>query len=402
MRIILVFLTLLTLGWAGPKPANAQNPTAGSVDSDTKYELIAHWDVNQLNDILMKETPEFANLKVQYTPALNGVNLYRITYSSVIPEHGNKPTIASGLLALPDTGATSLPLVSYQHGTIYGKQEVPSFPDQSPETKLMIAQFAGQGYALIGADYFGLGISEEPEGYMVKASHVQSCYDLWVAAKSVMTKLGRSSDKFYLSGWSQGGFVTMAFLERLESIGIAVNGTATASAPLDLSIAMNGFLSFPRENDASWLNSIFILSAFSYEHYYGVPGLARALLQDDAYEISKRVYDRQSVNPADIPTDLRKLLRAEYFDPQFFAQSAFGKLIAETQAYRWVVKTPVHNYYGEADEAITPGVGRMALTYAQGMGTGNPMVEAISTGPTTHRGTFATAVPQWKAWFDAN
>ena len=28
------------------------------------------------------------------------------------------------------------------------------------------------------------------------------------------------------------------------------------------------------------------------------------------------------------------------------------------------------------------------------------VVEAVSTGPTTHRGTFATAVPQWKSWFD--
>jgi len=27
-------------------------------------------------------------------------------------------------------------------------------------------------------------------------------------------------------------------------------------------------------------------------------------------------------------------------------------------------------------------------------------VEAVSTGETTHRGTFARAVPLWKAWFD--
>jgi hypothetical protein len=27
-------------------------------------------------------------------------------------------------------------------------------------------------------------------------------------------------------------------------------------------------------------------------------------------------------------------------------------------------------------------------------------VDAISTGETDHRGTFATAAPQWKIWFD--
>ncbi len=102
-----------------------------------------------------------------------------------------------------------------------------------------------------------------------------------------------------------------------------------------------------------------------------------------------------------LPMDLHKVVRSAYFDPQVFANSAYGKLARETHAYRWVVKSPVRNYYGEADEAISVGVGRMAMTYAQAMGAGNSKVEAISTGPTSHRGTFVTAVPHWKAWFDA-
>ena len=34
-------------------------------------------------------------------------------------------------------------------------------------------------------------------------------------------------------------------------------------------------------------------------------------------------------------------------------------------------------------------------------GLGNDRVEAMSTGATSHRGTFAKAVPQWKSWFDS-
>ncbi|MGL6052013.1 MAG: alpha/beta hydrolase, partial [Aeromonas salmonicida] len=121
---------------------------------------------------------------------------------------------------------------------------------------------------------------------------------------------------------------------------------------------------------------------------------------DEYYDIAKKAYDREPFNPSDITTDLHKLIRPAYFDPHYFANSAFGKLIGSAHAYRWVIQSPVRNYYGETDEAITPGVGRMAMMYAQSMGSGNQNVEAISTGPTTHRGTFATAVPQWKAWFD--
>ncbi|MET3517270.1 pimeloyl-ACP methyl ester carboxylesterase [Pseudacidovorax sp. 1753] len=387
-------------------PAHAQAPVAAptlsakTIAGNVQYELIGQWDVNRLNTILSTDTPKFAGITVSYTPARTGVRLYRISYDSVVPEKGNKPIRASGLLALPDNAGATLPVVSYQHGTVYGRQEVPGFPEQSPETQLMIAQFAGQGYAVVGADYFGMGISTEPEGYLVKASHQQACFDFLVAAKGVMADLGRQSSKLYLAGWSQGGFVTMALLEKLERSGVKVDGAATASAPLDLGVAMSGFLSYPRPFDAVWLNSIFILSAFSYENYYGVPGLARSLINEPYYDAARKAYERQPFNAADIPSDLHKLLKAEYFDPHYFADSAFGKLIAATQSYRWVIKSPVRNYYGETDEAITVGVGRMAQTYAQALGAGNPMVEAVSTGKTTHRGTFATAVPQWKAWFD--
>ena len=379
----------------------AQSSPATKVASGVSYELIARWDVDRLNKILLVDTQKFSGIPMRYTPAQNGVRLYRVTYPSVIPEFGNRPTLASGLIAVPDVAdSKSLPMVSYQHGTVYGRHEVPSFPDESPETQLMIAQFAGQGYLLIGADYFGLGTSKEPESYMVKASHQQATYDMLNASRSVLASMGIANERLYLAGWSQGGFVTMALLEKLENAGVKVQGAATASAPLDVYALMEGFLNYPRKSDAVWLNSIMLLSAFSFENYYGLPGLAHSILADAYYDVSKKAYDREPFNPSDIPVDLRKLIKPAYFDPQYFANSQFGKLIANTQSYRWTIQSPVHNYYGESDEAITVGVGRIAMTYAQAMGAGNPLVQAISTGPTTHRGTFVTAVPSWKLWFD--
>jgi len=395
--VIYLLLTFWLLPALAQETKSAPIPVAGGIT----YQLIGSWDVARLNKILTSDTPAFSGVDVKYTPARNAVKLYRVTYPSVIPEHGNKPTLTSGLLAIPDTTDKSLPMVSYQHGTVYGKHQVPSFPEESPETQLMIAQFAGQGYLLIGADYFGLGISGEPEGYMVKGSHQQATYDMINASRQVLAQMKLADTRLFLAGWSQGGFVTMALLEKLEGIGMKVQGTATASAPLDVFALLNGFLSFPRKFDANWLNSIVILSSFAYENYYGIPGLAHSVLTDEYYDVAKKAYDRQPFNPADIPQDLHKLIRPEYFNAQYFANSAYGRLIASAQAYRWVIASPVHNYYGESDEAITIGVGKMAMTYAQSMGSGNMQVEAISTGKTTHRGTFATAVPLWKIWFDS-
>ena len=380
-------------------PAVAAAPIA--VPSGVSYKLIGRWDVDKLNQILTVDAPKFFSISVPYAPAKNAVRLYRVTYASVVPEKDNKPIVATGLLAVPDTGGTSFPLLSYQHGTVYLKTQVPSFPDESPETQLVLAQFAGQGYVVIGPDYFGMGASTEPEGYGVIGSQQQASLDMLLAARAVLDQMKIATDKFFIGGWSEGGFVTMAFLERLEKVGIKVDGAATASGPADIFSLLSGFLDFPRKNDATWTNVLYILSAFSFENYYGVPGLARTVITDEYYDLAKKVYERQTYKIEDLPTDLTKLVRAEYFDPDFFASSAYGKIALATQAYRWIIKTPVRNYYGEADEIVSVGLGKLVMNYQQGIGGGNNKVEAISTGETDHRGTFATAVPHWKEWFDA-
>lgn len=394
-----VILTAALLTLAGP--AVAQDTGSIPVGSGVSYTALGRWDAARLNQVLTVDAPKFFSTAITATPARHGVKLYRITYHSVIPEQGNRPTVATGLLAIPDTGASSFPMLSYQHGTVYGKQEVPSFPEQSPETQLALAQFAGQGYVMIGADYFGMGASPEGEGYLVKESHQQATYDMLMAARAVLDHMKISTPKLMLGGWSQGGFVTMALLEKLETVGIKVDGATTASAPFDGFSTLSGFLDFPRPNDAGWVPTLFILTAFSFETYYGVPGLAQSIISPDYYELCRKAYAREPFNPADIPMDLHKLVRADYFDPRYFAASVYGRLLKNrTTAYRWIIKSPVRNYFGLSDEVITEGQGQLAMFYQRSIGAGNTKVEAITTGKTDHRGTYATAVPQWKAWFD--
>ncbi|MBN9019009.1 MAG: alpha/beta fold hydrolase [Rhizobiales bacterium] len=391
----------LVLTWANAGPAAAADAAPIAVPSGVSYELIGRWDIDTLDRILTVDSPKYFGISLPYTPARNAVRLYRITYASVVPEQNNRPIVATGLLAVPDTGASSFPILSYQHGSAFLKTQVPSFPDQSGETQLIVAQFAGQGYVVIGADYFGMGASTEPEAFGVMASQQQASLDMLRASKAVLAQMQIATGKLFLGGWSLGGFVTMAFLERLEKDGVKVSGAATASGPADVFSLLSGFLDFPRKNDAASTNLLYILSAFSFETYYGLPGLARSFFTDEYYDLARRAYERQPYDFNEIPTDLTKLIRPDYFDPDFFASSAYGRIALATQAYRWIIKTPVHNYYGEADEVVSVGLARLAMNYQQGIGRGNNKVEAISTGPTDHRGTFATAVALWKAWFDS-
>lgn len=141
-----------------------------------------------------------------------------------------------------------------------------------------------------------------------------------------------------------------------------------------------------------------MLSAFAFENYYGVPGLAESLLNPRYVADCRRFYERKPMNVKSVPTDLRLLIRREYFNPRYFMESEFGRLVHRSQVFRWVIQTPTRNYYGGADEAITVGLGRLAMDYQNGMG--NKKVSAICAGAdATHRGTFARAVREWSDWF---
>jgi pimeloyl-ACP methyl ester carboxylesterase len=366
-----------------------------------KYKLIGTYDIARLNTILTKEIPEATGDKqAVYTSPKNAVKLYRVEYNSVIPEQNNRPTVASGLIAIPATAAKSMPIVSYQHGTVFGKDWVPSFPEKSFETRLMIAQFAAQGYVVIGADYFGMGTSKEKDSYIVLKSQSQASFDMYEASKIIMTNEGITPTDLFITGWSQGGVITMTLLEKLEASGVKVKAAGTASAQCDGYIMTNGFLNFPRKIDAPWVTTMFILTVFSFEEYYQIPGLAQGFFTPEQYDIARKIYLKDtSVKIENFPADLHKLIRSEYFDPQYYKESAYGKLVSEMHPYRWVIKTPVHMYYGDIDECLTIGLARLPYEYQKAMG--NTKVEAFSAGAdANHRITYARAVPQWKQWFD--
>ena len=399
-HIVIAAVGITLLAAFAPRPNLRHEDTRPvPVTSGVQYEFIGRYDVDRLNQILTKDTPEFTKFPVTYTPARNAVKMYRITYPSVIPERNNRPTVASGLIAIPETTVKSMPMVSYQHGTVVGKHFVPSFPAESEETQLIVAQFAGQGYVVIGADYFGMGTSTEKDGYMVIASHQQACMDMYRASLNVLAKEGISVKELFLTGWSQGGVATMCFLETLEKNNIAVTAVGTAAAQCDGFVLVSGYLNHPRAIDATWVSAVLILTAFSYEEYYGVPGLAKALFTDEQYELARKIYMKEPYTE-EWPADLHKLIRKEYFDPNYFAGTAYCSLIQKLHAYRWQVKTNVRMYYGEIDECVTSDLARLPSIYQNALG--NSRVIAISAGPdANHRGTFARAVPEWKKWFDS-
>ena len=211
-RVLLIMVVAVLLAGCSSSGAQgaafAQGDDFVAVTSDVGYHYLGTYDVTRLNTIGTTELNEFKTTKTDVTlpPVQNGAKLYRIRYRTVIPEQGNRPVVVGGLIAVPDTPAASYPVVSYQHGTVFSKTEVPSFPEQSPETRFMIAQFTGNGYILVAADYIGKGTSTEPDSYLIKESTAQACLDMLQAAKAVLANLNITPGNLFLSGWSQGAY----------------------------------------------------------------------------------------------------------------------------------------------------------------------------------------------------
>ena len=177
----------------------------------------------------------------------NAVDIYTVVYETHIPERGNETATVSGMLALPHLAKRStIPLMSYQRGTVYHKYAVPSyaFQTKSPwpyphqqeayETRYMTALFAGNGYGLVAADYVGFGRdAKSDEAYLIKGVTAQASVDLIDDATHFLATKTIIPSSLFLSGWSQGGHNTGAVLQSLERKGVKVKAAFTASNPND-------------------------------------------------------------------------------------------------------------------------------------------------------------------------
>jgi len=376
---------------------------AAEVPSGVKYELIGTYDVARLNKILTSELKDFSDYPQTFPPAKYPVKLYRVTYPSVVPEQHNRPTVASGLVAVPESGAATMPVVSYQHGTVFSKTEVPSRPDESMETRLMLAQFAGQGYLVVAADYFGKGDSPETDSYLVKESTQQACLDMLRAAQAVSAALQVQWGPLFVSGWSQGGWATMVFLHKLESVGVKVTAAATASAPDDLYGIITHWLNAPGENDAIFIPGLIALQLNAYEAYDGLPGLAEAAIKPAYAATARDLYLNkitwEQARPK-LPARLGDLLREDFAAGGSIGGGRYWRILQESNAWRWRSVTPLRSYYGNADEVVPPYIAMLPVGWQKTVGGAETTAVEAPGAKVGHRGTFVYAVAAEKKWFD--
>lgn len=144
----------------------------------------------------------------------SAVVLHRLTYETVSPWGGR--TLATGALAVPAAAAQPLPLVSYQHGTVLLRSDLPS--EQGTEALVGVV-FAATGYAAAMPDYLGLADAPARHPYHHAKTHATATVDLLRAARQwSATNAVPLDGKVFLAGYSQGGHATVAAQREIESL----------------------------------------------------------------------------------------------------------------------------------------------------------------------------------------
>jgi hypothetical protein len=280
----------------------------------------------------------------------------------------------------------------------------------------MVGLFAGNGYALMAADDFGLGGgAANPEAFVVKGSTQRGSEDLYRDVIRFLKTKGIQQQELFLGGWSQGGLNTTGLQERLEADGIPVTAAFTASAPSDPYATLRGLIFYPRKDfDAPWLNAILALTAFSFENYYGPKGLAKQTFDPAVYDDMKAIYERSYKGQEGLQAILQRLstrslkeyLQPELRDPVSFSASPYGQLLATSETYRQGFRAPLRMFYGTSDEVIKTMNAQLPAIY-QAILIGNLSDQSANVVTTeevkgaTHRLTLITAAPAAKAWMDS-
>ncbi|WP_058513568.1 alpha/beta hydrolase family protein [Legionella santicrucis] len=231
-----------------------------------KQILVSYAPIGKLStevaQIALNKMPPLDALEANYD-----VSLYKINYKTPAPD--GHITIASGLVAVPSTIAKA-GIVSYQHGTRFNREEVPSRMNE--KDYIYPALFASHGgYLTVMPDYLGLGDNELAlHPYVQYETLASSSVDMLLAAKEFAEKINfETNDQLYIAGYSEGGFSSLVMFELLatQDSKHPVTAVALGSAPYDWEETMQFIMLNPGPRATAYL-AYFFYSLQTYKNYW--------------------------------------------------------------------------------------------------------------------------------------
>ncbi len=312
-------------------------------------ELLQHLDMDNIEDVLT----DFG-LPVDFLPLQYEVDFYKINYMTLHPNGDS--VMVSGALCLPSGVTCPLPLSSYQHGTMAKKTDAPSHMVGEGDLGIL---YASVGYAIVLADYIGLGDSEDFHLYVHAESEANACLDLIRAAYELQDELNYSlNDQLFLWGYSQGGHATAALQRKIE-VEYPNDFSITASAPMSGPYDISGAQAEVITSDEVYPTPGYLpYVVLSYNEVYGTlyEELEDVFLPEYAAiipDLFDGTHSMGEINDAfpDIPNQvlIPEVLEDFENDPMHPIRIA----LADNDVLNWAPEAPTNIYYCEADDQVS-------------------------------------------------
>lgn len=336
---------------------------------------------------------------------VSDVNIYKVVYRTSFQ---NKSVEASGACLVPVSAkAGGLNVLSYQHGTIFRDADLPSaytnLWTMNQETMLNLF-FASAGWFCVMPDYIGYGVSRDIlHPYINAEASSRACLDMLHAAKELAVEIGVDlANRYYLNGYSEGAYATLALLKRIQQLPAGqfqVAATSVGAGPYDIlktaqvllgqsvltSPAFAAFVVYSYHKTMGWDRDLGEVFRSPY----------RELIEGGLF---KGQYDSQAIN-AQLTTDKKKLFSESFLSGlsgqgETALKEAF---VSNSLVSGWLPASPLRLFHGSADLTV-PFVNSSAA-YQQFSQAGAVDLQLVPLAGLDH----GTAIIPWAlstfAWF---
>jgi pimeloyl-ACP methyl ester carboxylesterase len=397
-----------------------QEPTIGFDSASTNQQILA----TSINAGLAPSNP---NYKVAF-----GIKSYKIIYTTT--DDKGLDVNASGLVTIPipteaflnalkAQGRTySMSIISDQHGTIFEDKDAPTTSvgglpafmgviqaNQIPSsTPLPFLMSAVGGFITVQPDYIGYGASKGSHShpYLLEKSSASATVDL---IKAVVKFANDSNLPFngqvFLSGYSEGGYVTMATAKEIEANHPYINlmGIAPMAGPYDLNATAMGVISQPTMGRPDFIGGI--INSYASVYDFNLTDI----LNEPYATILPELYTGET-SSEDIRGELDENV-SKFFVPTYRydfltnQNNNLRKAFVENTPLDWSPKTKVKLLHCTNDEVISSQLSQIAYAKLSENNNTNVELELIDeildgTPPSVHVVCGTKTYPIAIDWFN--
>ena len=348
----------------------------GDLDKPSNERVIGGEIVVDFSAKMMKESLISQGM-VDENSTVFGYKAYKIPYTTT-DEEGLEVKV-SGLFVIP-TGMPpavdeiGLSMVSDDHGTIFANADAPTVIASNygtPDGSSIILTSMG-GFATLQPDYIGFGDSNDHyHPFILKKSLASTTIDFIKAVKIFSTNNEiKLNNQLFLTGYSEGGYATLATLQKIEADAeLTVTMANPMAGPYDLNVTAFGVLSSPTLSVPSFMAELGYAYAKAYDQTLStiinepyaskLPTLVNGSLQREAID-AELTYETTGVNGLFNPTFVGNF----FADPNYW----FREAMVENSVHAWKPKTSVRLIHCEGDEVIPYGIAQITEATMKAMG----------------------------------